>query len=180
MPLLRLSVKAPVAANRLTVTLMSSLRRVFRNCSGAAAVEFAIIAPIFLMLMCGIIENGLILLTQSTLDNATRDAARTLMLGSASQATFLQVLNSETSGLVPTGNLNYNVQSGTTFAGLNGSVTTDKNGNMVNAFSSGGSHQAILVRVSYNRPFILPSLASLIGLKSELLMSTVALKSEPY
>lgn len=164
----------------LLVHLIPALRRFCHDRSGAAAVEFALIAPLFLMLLCGIIENGLILLTQSTLDNATRDAARTLMLGSASQAAFLQVLNNETGGLVPAGSLNYNVQSGTSFASLNTSVTTDKSGNMVNAFSSGGSHQAILVRVSYNRPFILPSLASLIGLQSELLMSTVALKSEPY
>ena len=43
---------------------------------GAAAVEFAILAPIFIGLLFAIVEFGLILYTQSMLAHASREGAR--------------------------------------------------------------------------------------------------------
>ena len=58
------------------LTLPKSLRRLARTCEGAAAVEFAIIAPVLLMLLLGIIEAGHSLWTQNALNYAVEQAAR--------------------------------------------------------------------------------------------------------
>lgn len=57
---------------------MLSLRRVTRQCDrrGAAAVEFAIVAPIFFLLVVGFIELGRALMVQQVITNASRVGAR--------------------------------------------------------------------------------------------------------
>jgi Flp pilus assembly protein TadG len=47
-----------------------------RSRSGAAAVEFAIVLPIFLMLLFGIIQFGSVLFLHNNMVNAAREAAR--------------------------------------------------------------------------------------------------------
>jgi Flp pilus assembly protein TadG len=53
---------------------------------GAAAVEFAIVVPIFLLLVFGIIEFGRAIMVQQILVNATREGARQAVLDGATSA----------------------------------------------------------------------------------------------
>ena len=53
---------------------------------GSAAIEFGIIAPVFFILLMGIIENGVIFFAGSTLQYATDEAARWVRTGQASTA----------------------------------------------------------------------------------------------
>lgn len=48
---------------------------------GAVLIEFAIVAPVLFMLMFGIIETGLIMLAQSTIESATSITSRTARIG---------------------------------------------------------------------------------------------------
>jgi hypothetical protein len=50
--------------------------RVLKKNDGAAAVEFAIIAPLFFVLLFGIIEFSALLYNQAVITNASREAAR--------------------------------------------------------------------------------------------------------
>jgi Flp pilus assembly protein TadG len=60
-----------------------------RRRRGVAAVEFAIVAPIFFMLVIGIIEVGRAIMVQQVLINASRvGARRAVMLSSSEQATI--------------------------------------------------------------------------------------------
>ncbi len=52
----------------------------FRNQGGAAAVEFAVVAPIFFLLLFGMIEYGRMVMVQQMLTNATREGARRAVL----------------------------------------------------------------------------------------------------
>jgi len=52
------------------------LKSIRRDQQGATAVEFAITAPIFFMVLFGIIEGGLVLWTQMGLQHATEMAVR--------------------------------------------------------------------------------------------------------
>ena len=65
---------------------------------GAAAVEFAVVAPVFLLLVFGMIEYGRMVMVQQVLTNASREGARVAVLdGSTSQEvqdTVNQYLNS--------------------------------------------------------------------------------------
>lgn len=53
-----------------------SIRRRRRGERGASAVEFALILPIFLLLLFGIIDFGYMINRGSMINNAARDAAR--------------------------------------------------------------------------------------------------------
>lgn len=59
---------------------LSALRR-RRDEGGVAAVEFALIMPIFLMLLFGIVDFGYMINRSSVVNNAARDAARDASLG---------------------------------------------------------------------------------------------------
>lgn len=53
-----------------------------RNRQGASAVEFAIVAPVFLLLVFGMIEIGRAIMVQQILTNASREGARLAVLDS--------------------------------------------------------------------------------------------------
>ncbi len=52
--------------------------------SGAAGVEFALIVPVFVIIVTGIIQFGAIFFLQSNMTNAAREAARALAVGQIS------------------------------------------------------------------------------------------------
>ena len=68
-------------------TRKSSAKRVRR---GAAAVEFAVIAPLFLLLLAGIIEFGQAFRIEHMLANATRRGARYAIVDGAANSQVLQ------------------------------------------------------------------------------------------
>jgi Flp pilus assembly protein TadG len=51
---------------------------------GTAAVEFAAVLPLFVLLMMGTIEFGRMVMVQQILTNAAREGARTAILGGSS------------------------------------------------------------------------------------------------
>ena len=53
-----------------------SLKKLFQSEHGQALVEFALVLPIFLILLCGIIDFGWLYYNQITLNNAAREGAR--------------------------------------------------------------------------------------------------------
>ena len=53
-----------------------SIARLFRDCRGTTAVEFALLAPAFFMLMSAVIEGGLLLWTQIGLQHGAQAASR--------------------------------------------------------------------------------------------------------
>ena len=56
---------------------------------GAAAVEFAVVAPIFLLLVMGMIEYGRMVMVQQVITNASREGARCAVLDGS---TYLDVI----------------------------------------------------------------------------------------
>lgn len=54
-----------------------------RSRSGAAAVEFALVLPIFLMLLFGIIQFGSVLFLHNNMVNAAREAVRRMSVDSS-------------------------------------------------------------------------------------------------
>ncbi len=53
------------------------LRRFGRNRHGSAAVEFAIVAPIFFALIFAIIEKAIVFFAGQVLESAVQDSVRT-------------------------------------------------------------------------------------------------------
>ena len=71
---------------------LSQLRR--RNRRGAAAVEFAVVAPVFFLLIFGMIEYGRLVMVQQVLTNAAREGARVGVLDNSTTAEVNSAVNS--------------------------------------------------------------------------------------
>ncbi len=57
-----------------------------RNRRGAAVVEFAIVAPVFFLLVFGMIEYGRMVMVQQVITNASREGARVAVLDGSTNA----------------------------------------------------------------------------------------------
>ena len=65
-----------------------------RNRRATAAVEFAIVAPVFLLLVFGMIEYGRMVMVQQIITNASREGARTAVLDGATTSSVQSAVNS--------------------------------------------------------------------------------------
>jgi TadE-like protein len=78
--------KAAASAATLPPTedkLQRPCRLYRRNRRAAAAVEFALVAPVFFLLVLGMIEYGRMVMVQQVLTNASREGARAAVLDGA-------------------------------------------------------------------------------------------------
>ena len=68
----------------------SVLRRFRRNRRGSAAVEFALVAPVFFALLFAIIETAIVFFASQVLETVTQNSARQIMTGQAQDANYAQ------------------------------------------------------------------------------------------
>jgi Flp pilus assembly protein TadG len=87
------------AAETVTRKLASRLFRLDEPCRlfrwkrrGASAVEFAVVAPVFLLLVFGMIEYGRMVMVQQVITHASREGARRAILGGATEANVQTVV----------------------------------------------------------------------------------------
>ena len=73
--------EAIAAENRFKLEKVCRLCR--RNRRGAAVVEFAVVAPLFFLLVFGMIEFGRMVMVQQVITNASREGARVAVLDGA-------------------------------------------------------------------------------------------------
>ena len=64
-----------------------------RNRRGAAVVEFAIVAPVFFLLVFGMIEYGRMVMVQQVLTNASREGARRAVLDGVADADVISTVD---------------------------------------------------------------------------------------
>jgi len=64
-----------------------------RNRRGAAAVEFAVVAPLFFLLVFGLIEFGRMVMVQQILTNASREGARVAVLDGTTESEVLDAVD---------------------------------------------------------------------------------------
>jgi Flp pilus assembly protein TadG len=143
--------------------------RFARDAGGVAAVEMALVGPLFLLLLLAIIELGLILTTQTVLDGASRDAARLIRTGQAQSqgspiTTFQSLLCSKMSVLMSVSNCQssvvFDVQVFSSFSAVSFSPCArsfnQTGGGTACSFSPGVGGDIVAVKVSYPRPFLIP------------------------
>jgi Flp pilus assembly protein TadG len=183
---------------RLEVSSMSSpatpgniLRRFRRNHRGSAAVEFALVAPVFFGLLFAIIELSLVFFASQVLETATQDSARMIMTGQAQTAAYTQAQfkNLVCSKIVVmfdcVNGVSIDVQSYSAFGSVNIADPIDASKNFVapNNYLPGGPGDIVVVRIFYQWPLFVTGLgfnvANLSGSK-RLLTATAAFQNEPY
>jgi Flp pilus assembly protein TadG len=73
---------------------------------GAAAVEFALVLPLFFLLIMGMIEVGRGLMVQQILTNASREGARAAIMDGATSTSVQTIVNNYLTGsTIPAGTI---------------------------------------------------------------------------
>jgi Flp pilus assembly protein TadG len=131
---------------------------------GAAAVEFALLSPILLILVFGIIDFGLAMNAQIIVANAVREGARTAALGGSYDATITAATRAETGvvGTVPTPTATCKLADGVTNCPTTG-ATAWTTGN-TNSPPSGAT---VTVSITFSYHWITP-IRMIPGLSSQL------------
>ena len=101
------------SSGKCTPILTAPARKLDKPCQsyrrkrrGAAAVEFAVVAPVFLLLVFGMIEYGRMVMVQQVLTNASREGARCAVLdGTTHQEVVDTVTAYLTSGSIQGANI---------------------------------------------------------------------------
>jgi Flp pilus assembly protein TadG len=168
----------------------NALHRFRRNRQGSAAVEFAMIAPLFFGLLFAIIETAMVFFAGQVLETVTQDSARLIMTGQAQTSAFTQsqFKNAVCSRVVAlfdcVNGISIDVQSYSQFSTVNVSNPIVA-GSFVapNNYIPGGPGDIVIVRVFYEWPLFVTSLgyniSNLNGSK-RLLSATAAFQNEPF
>jgi Flp pilus assembly protein TadG len=174
------------------------LRRFRRNRAGSAAVEFALVAPVFFALLFAIIETGIIFFANQVLETVTQDSARIIMTGQAQAAAYTQA-NFNSQVVCPAGslakvlftcaNISVDVESYSSgsFTSVPSPLPTqiDPAKQFINnmQYSPGGPGDIVVVRMFYQWPQVVTGLGynitNLAGNK-RLLYATAAFRNEPF
>jgi Flp pilus assembly protein TadG len=159
--------------------------------SGSAIVEFAMIAPVFFLLLFSIMEVGIIFYAQSNLQFANEIVGRLIRTGQVQGANLTQtqvrlIVCAKAAPLIPCdSNLYVDIESFDNFGGVQFSPPLDQNGNMtqMNNFQPGAPCSVVLVRSFYAwrvfTPVLTPFLKNMAG-DRHLISSASAFRNEPY
>lgn len=166
----------------------------FLRCTGGtAAVEFALVVPVFLAMLIAIFETTIFLFAQQTLQNAAMQAGRLFMTGQAqhsatTQTQFKNIVCPMIQPLFDCNSLMVNVQTYTAFSGANASAPTltyNAQGQVTNtwSYSAGGPGQVMVVQLIYQWPIVggpLGSVLGNLGNGTAEMMGVTAFRVEPY
>jgi Flp pilus assembly protein TadG len=175
---------------------------------GSVAIEFAMVAPVFLLILMATVESGVMFFAQSALQNAVNDAARIVKTGQSSCFTtdgtgkcqgmtsdqfrtqvcnevsiLLHVCNKDAGG---NSDLQFDVNAYSAgFGGVSNSSPLDAAGQLPNltAFNTGNACDVVLVRAFYRWPIATPGLGFLLANmagSNHLLTTAAAFRNEPY
>jgi Flp pilus assembly protein TadG len=169
----------------------SLLRRFRRNRKGAAALEFALVAPMFIALLFAIIETALMFFASQVLETITQNSVRVILTGQAQDASytaanFKTYVCSQIPALFSCSSLVVNVQSFPSFstATFNNPYDTSCQVQTSNVqYNPGGPGNVVLVQVFYPWQLFVTgfgyNLANCPN-SQRLLKATAAFQNEPY
>ena len=172
-------------------TVGKLFRRFRRNRGGSAAVDFALVAPIFFALLFAIIESAMVFFASQLLETVTADSARLVMTGQAQAASMTAVAVQDQSvrsrrHIVRLRQRHLYRRAELPVVLLSQPCRSDRRRKKFvppNNFSPGGPGDIVVVRVFYKWPLFVTSMgydiSNLTGGK-RLLTATAAFQNEPY
>lgn len=180
-----------MSPRRLVPNIRLPLRRFRRDRRASAAVQFAIVAPLFFGLLFAIIDVALIFFAGQTLETATQMSSRLILTGQAQNGSYTatQFKNDFCNQIFALLNCQagvyLDVQSYTSFQTVaitmpitGGAFTTSGFG-----YNPGGAGSIVVVRAYYQWPIFVPTFGfnpSNLNGNMYLLAATAAFKNEPY
>lgn len=181
----------------------SVLRRLLRQRTGAAAVEFAMILPVFLLLLLGSFEFGLNIYMRSVLEGAMQQAGRNSSLQSAqsSQTAIDALVRTQVQNILPGATVTFDRDNYASFSKVNkpedftdsnangtynsGECFMDANGN--NAWDAdggrdglGGANDVVEYTATVSYPSWIAGAASLGISPTTQVKATTILRNQPF
>lgn len=182
------------------------LRGLWKKREGSAAIEFALLAPVFFYLVFAVIEIFAFMLTQSILESAVRNSARSGLTGytpsGLDRATYISQQVENEVFFVDPDNIQMETLIYSNFADINqpepfvdentdgfydvGEPYTDINGN--GAWDSdmglaglGGAGDIVVYRVSYLWNFMTPLIGDMMSPSGSIeISSSAVVRNEPF
>ena len=174
-------------------TIRTALRRFRRNRRGSAAVEFALVAPVFFALLFAIIETAIIFFAGQVLETVTQDSARQIMTGQAQTAVYTSADDFKNKVVCPRINVLFDCQNGISvdvqsypqFSAVSivPPIDASKTCSSPNNYSPGGAGNIVVVRLFYQWPLFVTGLGyNIANCKNNmrLLTGTAAFQNEPF
>ncbi|XBQ14825.1 MAG: TadE/TadG family type IV pilus assembly protein [Oceanicaulis sp.] len=168
-----------------------SLRRFRRDRSGAAAVEFALVATPFFILLFGILEIALVFFTTAVVEDAVSEAARDIRTGElqtsgGQEADFRAAICARINTVADCSRLAVDVRPFNAFGSIDMTTPRDEDGDLDESgfqFDPGAAGDVVLVRVFYDYQLLGPGfvngLSNLPG-NRRLVSAATAFRNEPY
>ena len=177
--------------NRLGQRGLSRLGGFGRNSSGATALEFAIVAGPFLLLLFGIFAVALVFVGNMALENAVAQGARLIRTGEAQTqgfdaARFKTEVCKYLTVPLSCGGLKLDVRTFSSFGSANLTNPLDSSGNLKSGFgyAPGVGGDVVVVRAFYEWDLLaaMPQVIRLSNMANgnRLLIATVAFRNEPF
>ncbi|HYN38213.1 MAG TPA: TadE/TadG family type IV pilus assembly protein [Rhodospirillales bacterium] len=182
-------------------------RALGRDDAGSPAIEFALAAPIFLLVAAAFVDFGIYMLVQVLIESSLRDAARYGITGQTPAngdrlAEMLGILERGTHGLVDVDQIELTIQAYPTFSDVGagedfvdgnsngvydlGETFKDCNGNGARdadrgTGGTGNSGDVVSYRIDYDWPMWTGMLTPLIGHAGKLhIQASTAVRNEPW
>src|ERR1700760_2821806 len=119
-----LKLDEPMSSPTPPASFRTLLRRFRRSRRASAALEFAMVAPIFFALLFAIIETALMFFANQVLETVTQDSARMIFTGQAqhastTQAQFATYVCSQIPALFDCNSVFIDVESSASASGVN-------------------------------------------------------------
>jgi Flp pilus assembly protein TadG len=162
---------------------MTMTRRTLRNGKGSTIVEFAMVFPLLLLLMFGVMDFGFYFFVQHSLQFATREGVRLALVGRtindgsgnplSREASIVQTIQSKASVAVRSANvLVYIYPVDATFADPSGWLTAAPNAGLP------GSYMRVKARYTYQ--FITPLIGALVPGRSKVIEVQATYRNELF
>jgi Flp pilus assembly protein TadG len=178
---------------RLPARLAKLVARFSAGRDGATAIEFAIIAVPFFLIIMATVQTAIIYMAEQELETATEQSSRYILTnqgGNYNQTTFAKVVCNQVVALFDCSKLMIDLEdygSGTSFSSANTAAPTltfKPDGSVGNAWSytAGAPGDIMVLRVMYQWPvFLKPFGFNLSNLSNgnRLMMATAVFKNEP-
>jgi Flp pilus assembly protein TadG len=174
----------------------SRLKKLARSEKGLATIEFAFIAPIFLLLMSVMLETGLMAFTEYVLQSGVQRAAREVKVGIAqnssySAADFKNKICTLAGIIIDCNKVYVYLKPAASVTALHADLSDPYNigpsysgGATVQNFTCGGPKQFMALVASYdwkfNIPYFMEPLGNVNGNKTRRLLGISTFQNEPF
>ena len=161
---------------------LNRLKQKNRKRRAATAVEMALIAPVFFMMLMGTMETSLIMLAQHLLENAAYNASRLgktgyVTAGKTQAETVRAALDKELNSLAPLINTDGVVMDSAAYADLSNIGVPGQE-----TVGLGTASQVVVYTVTYSWKTFTPLMAEIIGdtTGNVKLTARIVVRNEPY